>query len=158
LRAAALGYYFATLVFGRAHASELSRELARVEGEQSGPYLAAAIKVGSAVLCRLEGRFTDASRLMRQEIEDLDALGLQTRAAAHHEGLAEIELAAGNWSPLGSARRQRADEPEMPRPRLGSLGRVPRRPWPDRLVPPCPPHHAIPSRTRPISLASRSAC
>jgi class 3 adenylate cyclase len=98
LRAAALGYYFATLVFGRAHASELSRELARVEGEQSGPYLAAAIKVGSAVLCRLEGRFTDASRLMRQEIEDLNALGLQTRAAAHHEGLAEIELAAGNFA------------------------------------------------------------
>jgi hypothetical protein len=35
---------------------------------------------------------------MRQEIEDLNALGLQTRAAAHHEGLAEIELAAGNFA------------------------------------------------------------
>jgi DNA-binding SARP family transcriptional activator len=96
LRSHALGNYFAGLLHGPSHASEIRRELEAIEPEARGPYLAASINRLRAKLCSLEGRFSDARELMQLVVDDCDALGMPVRAATYTDVLVETEFAARN--------------------------------------------------------------
>ncbi len=90
LRSRYLAYYISALAAGPQHATELARELDAIERDQTGPYLAIAIKQGRSAVCRLEGRFAEARELTQLAIDELEALGLRVWAAAAHLDLAKI--------------------------------------------------------------------
>ncbi len=96
LRSRALGWYIATLIYGRQDARTMARELNIIEHEEPGPYLAACVDVGRAELERLAGRFGDARRLAQRASEGLRDLGMRTRAAAFGHDLARIGFSEGD--------------------------------------------------------------
>jgi class 3 adenylate cyclase len=96
LRSRALGWYIATLIYGRQDARTMARELNTIELEEPGPYLAACVDVGRAELERLEGRFGDARRLAQRASEGLRDLGMRTRAASFGHDLARIGFSEGD--------------------------------------------------------------
>jgi class 3 adenylate cyclase len=105
LRARALGKYVSALMFGRAHVSEVTYELDRIEAEEPGALLAAVIVRARAAVCLLEGRWTVARRLAGLAIEAFNALGLTVTAAQSLELIVLIELGAGNPSAALAAAR-----------------------------------------------------
>jgi class 3 adenylate cyclase/tetratricopeptide (TPR) repeat protein len=96
MRARALGWYVATLMYGPCDATAMARELDAIAREQPGPYLNAYVDQGRGEVRRLEGRFYDARRLTMRAMDGFTALGMVTVAAACAQSLARIELSAGD--------------------------------------------------------------
>jgi class 3 adenylate cyclase/tetratricopeptide (TPR) repeat protein len=106
LRSRALAKYMSALVWGRAHVSEITRELDRIEDEEPGALLAATITRSRAVVCLMEGRWSAARSLAALAIEAMDGLGLLVSAAQTIEVIVLVELGAGNPSAAITALRQ----------------------------------------------------
>ena len=94
LRSRALGMYVAALQFGPRTAHTVGEELDLIERDDPAPYVAASVKAVRADLARLAGSFDDARTLVREAIEEFRAMGIDSLAAEHHQGLAETELTA----------------------------------------------------------------
>ncbi len=96
LRERALGWYIATLIWGRADARAIAEALDEIERETPGPYLGAFIDLGRGEIARLDGRFDDSRRVTTRAIEGLEGLGMHTMTAASAHHLSEVELSAGD--------------------------------------------------------------
>jgi ATP/maltotriose-dependent transcriptional regulator MalT len=81
---------------GDTHAQEIARTLDELEREQTGPYLAANIDVGRAIVAELEARFEEARRLIDRAKEAFSELGLRRMALGTDQLRAGIELRSGN--------------------------------------------------------------
>ncbi len=108
LRSRALAWYVATLMYGPANTAAMATELAAIEQEEPGPYLAAFVDLGRGEVARLVGRFDEARRLTGHAFESFRALGTQTMAAGSEQFRAWIELSAGDGAAAIGA-LQRAD-------------------------------------------------
>ncbi len=95
LRAQAIGTYFAALMLGPYDARTIAAELELSAREESGPYHEAGAAITRAWIERLEGRFDEARRLMRQGIESFSMIG-SSLADGLYQVLAEVELTAGD--------------------------------------------------------------
>lgn len=115
LNARALGWYVATLMYGRADASMISEALDAIEREDPGPYLAACIGLGRAEVERLGGSFARAAELTDDACQGFEDLGMQIMAAGARELRGRIELSRGD----GSAARRFLRECDQA---LSSLG------------------------------------
>jgi class 3 adenylate cyclase len=92
----ALGWYVATLMYGPTDAAAIARELAVIEEDEPGPYLAACVELGRAEVARLQGRFADARRLTQSALDGFRALGMRTMAATCDQSFASIQLSSGD--------------------------------------------------------------
>ncbi len=108
LRSRALAWYVATLMYGPRNAAEMATELAAIEREEPGPYLAAFVDLGRGEVARLGGRFDEARRLTGQALECFRTLGTQTMTAGTEQFRAWIELSAEDGAAAIEA-LQRAD-------------------------------------------------
>jgi class 3 adenylate cyclase len=95
LYARAVSYQLEGMTLGRASAAELTDALDALEHQAPGPYIAATLKRSRSVVCRLEGNFEEARRLVSSAEQDLATLGMPTRSAYDYLRVAENELAAG---------------------------------------------------------------
>jgi class 3 adenylate cyclase/tetratricopeptide (TPR) repeat protein len=96
LRSRALGLCIGALAMGDTHAREIARALDELEREQTGPYLAAEIDIGRAVVAELGGRFDEARRLIDRAKEAFNELGVRRMAIGTDQLRADIELKSGN--------------------------------------------------------------
>jgi class 3 adenylate cyclase len=95
LHARAVSYQLEGMTLGRASAAELADALDALEQQGPGPYVAATLKRSRSVVCRLQGSFDAARRLVSSAEQDLAALGMPTRSAYDYLRIAELELSAG---------------------------------------------------------------
>jgi class 3 adenylate cyclase len=96
MRSRALAQYVLTLIYGPANAATMAREIAEIEEEDLGPYLAAFVHLGHSELKRLEGNLDEARRLAQRGIDDLGSLGMGAVQAGLEQDLGQIELSAGD--------------------------------------------------------------
>lgn len=94
LRSRAFAMYLAALQFGPQDADTISEKLDAIERSDPAPYVAANVKAVRAELARFAGSFDEARRLIRETIEELQAMGIHSQAAAYNQTLAETELSA----------------------------------------------------------------
>jgi class 3 adenylate cyclase len=92
----ALGWYVATLIYGPENARTIAAELAAIEEEEPGPYLAAFVDLGRGEVERLDRQFAEARRLTERALDAFRTLGMQTMAATCEQSLAWIELSEGD--------------------------------------------------------------
>jgi len=96
MRSRALAQYVLTLIYGPENAATMGREIAKIEEEDLGPYLAAFVHLGHGELKRLEGHFDEARRLTQRGIDELGSLGMGAVQAGLEQDLGQIELSAGD--------------------------------------------------------------
>ena len=112
LRARALGWHIATLMYGPEDADAIAAALDAIAREEPGPYLAACVELGRAEVERLRGAFDRAAELTDRAFEAFRGLGMRLMAAGCRQLQARVELSRGD------GRRPRA----AARLRPGSLG------------------------------------
>ena len=95
LRARALTWYVATLIWGPRNVSDIARELDEIQSEQPGPYLAATVAVGRSEVARLQRRSDDARDLAQRAYDAFMALGIRPMAAGSAQALARAQLSDG---------------------------------------------------------------
>jgi len=96
MRARALGWYIATMIYSDQSRDELARELDAVELASPGPYLAGWIDIGRGELAELDQRFEEAVHLIQRSIGSFEAMGAVTLAGAGYQVLGRIEMTGGN--------------------------------------------------------------
>ncbi len=96
LRARALGWYIATLMYGRADAEAITGALDVIADEAPGPYLTACVELGRAEVERLHGSFDRAAALTDRAFEAFGGLGMRILAAGCHQLRGRIELSRGD--------------------------------------------------------------
>src|SRR5581483_9150399 len=96
LRARALDWYVASLIWGPLHVSAIAAEVSRLQAERPGPYLAATLDIGRSEVARLDGDFDLARELAQRAYDGFLALGMRPAAAGSALSQARIELSAGD--------------------------------------------------------------
>jgi hypothetical protein len=102
IRARALGWYAAALLYGPTHRDAISAELDAFETADVGPYLAACILLTRAEVSRLDGQLDEAYALLERSIAGFTAMGNQVMVS----GLLQL---TGRWQ-LGEGDPVRARE------------------------------------------------
>ena len=96
LRARALGWHIATLMYGPEDADAIASALDAIAREEPGPYLAACVELGRAEVERLRGAFERAVELTDRAFEAFRGLGMRLMAAGSRQLRARIELSRGD--------------------------------------------------------------
>jgi tetratricopeptide (TPR) repeat protein len=95
LRSRALGQYIMTLMYGSESAEAVARQLAEIEAEDLGPFLAAHLELGRAELQRLQGNLPETRRLAHRAIDGFGSLGMGVIVGGLEQHLGHMELMAG---------------------------------------------------------------
>jgi len=96
LRDVALSMALGPLRDGDTPAAEISRELDAIEREQPGPFMRACLDYARGNLATLAGRFDEGRTFLQRSHQQLEALGQRMLTVLVTQGLAQLELVAGN--------------------------------------------------------------
>jgi hypothetical protein len=96
LRDVALFMALGALREGSTPATEIGRELDEIEAERPGPFMKANLDYDRGNLAMLAGRFDEGRALMQRSRHQLEALGQRLDRVQVTQGLAHLELGAGN--------------------------------------------------------------